>query len=344
VALRRLGRSRLHDGEQARGLARAGRPLRGRRAARTRRAAHIRTGTDWTRTHSPPESAPGLGAPLPHICAGTGLTPCPHLRRDWARPAHICAGTGLAPPHICAGHGSPATGWAHPCIRLPLCRYDRERYRRAAPWAQRVRIHIYMPCVRVYIHTNTHTLTDSYTGRAPPAPTRPRRPRATARPPTAATRSAAPRSALPSAPPSALPSAPPSAPPSAVGIRQLRRRHRLPRRASLHASCRRMPRRSPTAEAGGATAAGSDRGSRTGALARHTPTHTPTHTHTHTHTRTHTDIYTHIEYTLHIHREFLTGRRCSPLWTTRSDAAATSAAASVYLWDAIFVQTGWVRR
>jgi hypothetical protein len=46
-------------------------------------------------------SAPGLGSPLPHICAGTGLTPAAHLRRDWARPAHICAVTGLAPATSC---------------------------------------------------------------------------------------------------------------------------------------------------------------------------------------------------------------------------------------------------
>ena len=34
---------------------------------------------------APPTSAPGLGAPLPH------------LRRDWAHPCHICAGTGRTP-------------------------------------------------------------------------------------------------------------------------------------------------------------------------------------------------------------------------------------------------------
>ena len=29
-----------------------------------------------------------------------GLTPCPHLRRDWAHPCHICIGTGLTPGQI----------------------------------------------------------------------------------------------------------------------------------------------------------------------------------------------------------------------------------------------------
>ena len=42
-------------------------------------------------------SAPGLGGLAPcHICTETGLTPSPHLHRDWAHPAHIFAGTGLA--------------------------------------------------------------------------------------------------------------------------------------------------------------------------------------------------------------------------------------------------------
>ncbi len=66
---------------------------------------------------------------------GFGPTPvCPHLRRDWARPAHICAGTGLAPcpdlhrdsahplPTFAPGLGSSPShicphlhrDWAHP--------------------------------------------------------------------------------------------------------------------------------------------------------------------------------------------------------------------------------------
>ena len=59
---------------------------------------------------APPTSAPGLGAPLPHICTGTGRTPAtsapglssplPHLHWDWAHPCHICAGTGLAPASV----------------------------------------------------------------------------------------------------------------------------------------------------------------------------------------------------------------------------------------------------
>ena len=35
--------------------------------------------------------APGLGSHRCHICAGTGLSPLPHLPRDWAHTADICA-------------------------------------------------------------------------------------------------------------------------------------------------------------------------------------------------------------------------------------------------------------
>jgi len=140
-----------------------------------------------------------------------------------------------------------------------------------------------------------------HTGHAPPGATRPRRPRATARPPTAATRSAAPPSALP----------------SAGWIRQLRQKRRRPRRALLHASCRRMPRRSPTAEAGGATAAGSGRGSRTGALARTT-----------------TDGF--FSNSGSESWKFPTGRRCSLVRMAGSGESTASAAASVHFRDTIF--------
>ena len=62
---------------------------------------------------------------------GAGLTPCPHLRRDWARPTHICTGTGRTPaisapgpplPTSAPGLGSPLThlhrDQAHPCPHL----------------------------------------------------------------------------------------------------------------------------------------------------------------------------------------------------------------------------------
>jgi hypothetical protein len=99
---------------------------------------------------TPATSAPGLGAPLPqlnrdgahpgNICPGTGLTPMPHLRRDWARRCgqlhqseaglahpktspHVgsppCDGTGLTPATSAPGMGSPLPhlrrDWAHPC-------------------------------------------------------------------------------------------------------------------------------------------------------------------------------------------------------------------------------------
>jgi hypothetical protein len=49
------------------------------------------------------------------ICAGTGLVPCSHLRRDCATlPAHVCAGTGLAPPT-----SAPGLSFCH---RSLLCR------------------------------------------------------------------------------------------------------------------------------------------------------------------------------------------------------------------------------
>ena len=50
-------------------------------------------------------SAPGLGAPT-HICAGSGLRSCAHLRRDWASHLRTSApGLGFAPAHICARTG-----------------------------------------------------------------------------------------------------------------------------------------------------------------------------------------------------------------------------------------------
>jgi hypothetical protein len=89
------------------------------------RACHICTGTglapcphlhrDWARPV--PTSAPGLGSPRAHICAGTGLAPCPHLHRDWARPVPTSApGLGSPRAHICTGTGlAPATEHGPAC-------------------------------------------------------------------------------------------------------------------------------------------------------------------------------------------------------------------------------------
>jgi hypothetical protein len=75
-----------------------------------------------------------------HICSGTGLTPVPHLRKDWVHPratsapglgsplphrhrdwahcAHICARTALAAARSVRGLGSVLPhlrrDWAHP--------------------------------------------------------------------------------------------------------------------------------------------------------------------------------------------------------------------------------------
>ncbi len=47
-------------------------------------------------------SAPGLDSPPCHICAGTGLTPLPHLRQDYSHPR----------PQLCRD-------WAYPCHSAP---------------------------------------------------------------------------------------------------------------------------------------------------------------------------------------------------------------------------------
>ncbi len=141
--------------------------LRRQHAARMRRVAHIRTGTDWARTHSPPESdsAPGLRSPPAHICAGTGLTPAHICAGTGLTPAHVCAGTGLTPAHVCAGHSGTATGWAHPCfaarhgalVRPSAAVALRPRTVQAGPRHGR---HVY---TSIYICTHTHTYTHTHT-------------------------------------------------------------------------------------------------------------------------------------------------------------------------------------
>ena len=114
----------------------------GTRAGRTAalgfdpRAAHICARTGLTPTHictrsqrchycasAPgqplPTSAPGLRSATAHIFAGTGLTHCPHLRRDLAQPLPTSApGLGSATAHICA-----ATALSHcPHLRRDCAR------------------------------------------------------------------------------------------------------------------------------------------------------------------------------------------------------------------------------
>ena len=50
--------------------------------------------TNWD--GAPATSVPGLGCRPCHICTGTGLSPRPHLHRDWAGSAHGGSRTGAS--------------------------------------------------------------------------------------------------------------------------------------------------------------------------------------------------------------------------------------------------------
>ena len=123
----------------------------GTRAGRTAalgfdpRAAHICARTGLTPTHictrsqrchycasAPgqplPTSAPGLRSATAHIFTGTGLTHCPHLRRDLAQPLPTSApGLRSATAHICAGTALAHCPHRHRAHNLPTSRLPRKR-------------------------------------------------------------------------------------------------------------------------------------------------------------------------------------------------------------------------
>ena len=88
----------------------------------------------WTAPTPSSTAAPGLGSPLCHICAGTGLTaatsapglgaPLPHLHRDWAHRCHICTRTQVPLSWTEAAPSPVTVDWVSPPRDLLLVRPD----------------------------------------------------------------------------------------------------------------------------------------------------------------------------------------------------------------------------